>query len=223
MKSIKMIATVFLALVFFNSSALANHTSAHTDAFKAGKDYVVLAKHRNHNVPVSDQRTPTVTVEEFFSYGCPSCFRLEPDLLKWKKNQGKHVQLRRVPVVFNQQWVIFAKAYYVAEALGIIDKINPALFDAIHNKNQQFKTQDDMIAFFVKHGAKKQKVEQAFTASPSIDAQVKLGNQLMKSYQVLAVPTLVVDGKYKTDMQMVRGDVKRLFSVVNTLAAKKKA
>ena len=47
--------------------------------------------------------TPSGKIEviEFFSYGCPHCFALEPTLETWAKQLPPDVVFKRVPVGFN--------------------------------------------------------------------------------------------------------------------------
>ena len=44
-----------------------------------------------------------VEVREFFWYGCPHCFSLEPSVAKWLKTMPRNAQFVRTPAVFNQR------------------------------------------------------------------------------------------------------------------------
>ncbi|HEY6280762.1 MAG TPA: thiol:disulfide interchange protein DsbA/DsbL, partial [Burkholderiales bacterium] len=46
-----------------------------------------------------------IEVIEFFYYGCPHCYDLEQYLKKWMSNVPKDVAFRRIPAVFNPEWV----------------------------------------------------------------------------------------------------------------------
>ena len=46
-----------------------------------------------------------VEVVEFFWYGCPHCYNLEPLIEAWTKKLPPDVQFRRIPAVFNPRWL----------------------------------------------------------------------------------------------------------------------
>src|SRR5436189_4253520 len=59
-----------------------------------------------------------IEVVEFFWYGCPHCYNLEPYIESWLKKAPPDVQFRRIPAVFNQRWGHDAAIFYTLEALG---------------------------------------------------------------------------------------------------------
>jgi thiol:disulfide interchange protein DsbA len=122
--------------------------------------------------------------------------------------------------VFESGWDMLAKAYYTAHDLGIEAKMMPVLFKAIQDQNQDLSTEDAIEKLFVAQGVSKQSFESTFDFSPGIDAQMMRGDNLMRTYGVYEIPTIVVDGKYKTNVGMSGGDDKRFIQVVNYLIAK---
>ncbi len=202
---------VLLVLCFIPLTTFAQET------YVAGTDYQLLPQAIHMDVDTPDK----VTVTEFFSYGCPWCYKLEPALTKWRETKApKNMTFTRVPVVFEKGWDIYAKAYYTADTLKINKKITPALFDAIQEKEKKLDTVDAMVAFFVKQGVDKKIALSAFKSSPAIEAKMRNGIQLMQTYRVFSVPSLVIGGRYKVDIAMVKGDQKKFFKVVNYLIAK---
>lgn len=182
--------------------------------FVAGKDYVVL-----HASGTTDKAPSGVVVNEYFSYGCPWCFKLEPALTAWVKQQGNKIAFSRVPVVFNKDWEFYAKAYYTADALQVEPKLTPDLFKAILTDKQTLNSDQAMIAFFKQRGVDESTVSSAFLNSPSIELDVSNSKRMMGMYQITAVPTLIVNNKYKTDLQLAK-DQDRLFAIMNFLVAK---
>jgi thiol:disulfide interchange protein DsbA len=188
--------------------------------FVAGKDYVIL-KSAPTNTPTANADAHKVQVIEFFSYGCPWCYRLEPTVEKWlSRNKAKVVHFDRVPVVFEPGWEVYAKAYYTAKSLGVEGKATPLIFDAIHKKGLDLTNEKTLEDIFVKLGVKKTDFDSAFHFSPGVGMQINQGNQMMQAYQVFEVPTLVIAGKYKTNVVMSNGDNERLFKIVDFLVAK---
>lgn len=186
------------------------------DAFVAGKDYRIL----NAKAPQQKQ----VSVVEFFNYGCPWCALLDESLEMWLKNKPSYVSFSRVPLTFEQGWTAYARAYYLADALGIEAKISPALFVAIHGKNDKsyhdLSVPHAMVQFFAKHGVKPSVSEPVFNGnSASIEAQVKYGTVLMNQYKVFAIPAFVVANRYAVDLGQAK-NAKRMLQILDFLIAK---
>lgn len=161
-----------------------------------------------------------VLVVEFFSYGCPWCFKLEPSLEAWLKTKPKDVVFKRVPVMFEQGWDVYAKAYYTAEALNVLDKVTPNMFNAIHVKNENLTSPTAMQAFFAANGVSKNNFQSAFDFSPGIGMELQNSNSLMLAYKVFIIPTVIVNGKYYTNPALVNGDDQLMMQVIKYLVAK---
>ncbi len=185
-------------------------------AFVAGKDYKVI---QSATAPASPLPKDKIQVIEFFSYGCPACNHFEPTLEKWLVNKPKDVAFERVPVVFHQTWDILARAYYVAKDLGVEGKITPAIFKAIHQQGMDLSTADALAKFFAQYGVKEQDFNSALQFSPGIDAQMMRGDNLMGVYQVFEIPTLVINGQYRTNLAMAGGS-ERMVRLADYLIAK---
>jgi thiol:disulfide interchange protein DsbA len=180
--------------------------------FVEGKDYQVVAN-------ASMDRTKTPLVMEFFSYGCPWCYKLELPLNQWTLSLNQKNAIEKVPVVFQHDWDLYAKAYYTAKTLAMSDKLSPMLFSAIQDKNSHLNSTQAMIQFFVAHGVDKEIATSAFEHSPTIEMHVQNGMKLMAEYQINAVPAFVINNQYKTDLQMA-GTPKRLFEIMDYLIRK---
>ncbi|KTD34630.1 thiol:disulfide interchange protein DsbA [Legionella moravica] len=182
--------------------------------FVEGKDYQLVS---NPQQSANKGKVPVVT--EFFSYGCPWCYKIDPSVNEWAGKLGSHVQLERVPVVFKPDWELYAKAYYTAKTLALSDKLNPQLFKAIQEEKKPLASKQSMIDFFIAHGVDREIAKSAFENSPTIDMRVQNGMTLMAGYQINAVPAFVINSKYKTDLQMA-GSQERLFQILDYLLRK---
>ena len=181
------------------------------DNFQAGKDYIVL--------PAASQQNTGTEVVEFFSYGCPACYRTEQPLEQWLNSRKGQFVFERVPVVFHPEWKIYAQAYYIAKALSLNEKLSPLLFEAVQKHRNPLSSSKEMIDFFVKQGVKRDLVESAFNDSTQIDLEIAQGMRLMGSYQIRSVPSFVINGKYRTDGELA-GSPERLFKVIDYLLKK---
>lgn len=190
---------------------------ATAEEFVAGKDYALL---NTQSKPASVQGKIPVT--EFFSYGCPWCYRLELSLMSWVKDKADSIQFKRVPVVFHKDWIYYAKAYYTAQTLGLEDKLTPLLFKAVQDKNGALLNSNEaMINFFISQGVDPNTAKSAFENSTTIDMLVNKGTALMSQFHVNGVPAIVINNQYKTDLQMAK-DSSRLFQILDFLVTKAK-
>lgn len=181
--------------------------SCHAQVFMSGQDYDVLP----------DPATAKPSVVEFFSYGCPACAHIEPNIQKWVTAHQHVVEFSRVPVVFHAEWLIYAKAYYAADALNVLPQANEAIFKAIHKNHQPLDTNEAMVQFFVSQlGVNKTVAENALLNSTAADMAVKEGMAQMGQFGIDQVPTFVVNGHYKTNLKMAKS-VERLTAVLDFL------
>ena len=87
-----------------------------------------------------------------FWYGCPHCNRFQPYLEPWIETLPDHVRFVRMPAIFDEVWELHARAYYIADALGVLDDLHREIFAAMHDGGRSLATMDAIRAFFVEHG-----------------------------------------------------------------------
>ena len=156
-----------------------------------------------------DPRVPTTTgdkveVVEVFSYACPHCAHFQPTMEELKTKLPANAQLVLLPAVFNPQWEPFARAFYTAHTLGLLDKTHNALFEALHTQHQPLYSIDALASnFYANYGADP-KTFLSTANSFVIDSQIANGDRLVKSYGVGSTPTLIVNGKYRVEMSAER-------------------
>ena len=136
-----------------------------------------------------------VEVIEFFWYGCPHCYELEPTLKKWLARKPDDVTFRRVPAIFRQSWVPGAQTFYTLETMGELDRLHAKVFDAIHIERQPFGDMAAIGAWMGKNGIDAKKFEDT-AKSFAVSGKVQRAQQMSAAYQLTGVPALVVDGKY---------------------------
>ncbi len=170
------------------------------------------------NPPQPTADPAKIEVIEFFWYGCPHCYSFEPALSAWLKTKPANVEFIRIPAVFSEQWGKHAKAYYVAEALGIVDKVHADFFDAIQEKKQSLETEEELLKFFTEHGVKESDFKDTYN-SFMIDAKLRQAPALAAKYGITGVPAIIVNGKYKTNGTLA-GTQEKMIDVVNQLIKK---
>ncbi|MCB2262414.1 MAG: thiol:disulfide interchange protein DsbA/DsbL [Candidatus Thiosymbion ectosymbiont of Robbea hypermnestra] len=186
--------------------------AAHAWAFEEGIDYTRLA---NPQAPESGEE---IEVLEVFMYSCPHCFYLEPTLEEWLKTKPEQVGFKRMPAIFGVEVIPHAKAYYAAEALGEIDRFHLPLFRALHGDQGAKRAiwdEDALVAFAEKQGIDAKRFRETYR-SFSVDNKVRQAWELGKRFGIDSVPTLIVDGKYRTSPSQT-GSYEKTIQVVDYL------
>ncbi len=162
---------------------------------KEGKQYTVLDPQR------AVESQDKIEVTEFFWYGCSHCYHLDPVLAKWLKNLPKDASFRRVPAVFSGKggqpgsWGPLAKTYYALEALGVIEKLHPDIFDAVQKDGKNLGDVKELGEWAASKGLDKDKVVAAYN-SFAVQSKVMRAQQLTEQYRFDGVPALFVNGRY---------------------------
>jgi thiol:disulfide interchange protein DsbA len=170
-------------------AAFAFAVAAQSPAPQEGREYLRL------KVPQPVETGKKIEVIEFFSYGCPHCGDLEPILQGWLKTMPADVQLRRVPVMFQDRWIPLAKIYFTLDALGEEARLTPAVFTAVHAKGVALWQDKTFFDWAASQGIDRKKVEDMYN-SFGIGGKVNRARMVAQSYQVQSVPLVVVDGKF---------------------------
>jgi len=139
-----------------------------------------------------------VEITELFWYGCPHCFRFEPQLNAWLKKKPDGIVFNRVPSPLNPKWEIHSRVFYAAEALGLTDKIHEPFFNAIHIDRKPLFTEDAILDFIASVGVDRKKFAAAMK-SFSVSSKVRYALKLGRSANATGVPALIVNGKYLLD------------------------
>lgn len=161
------------------------------------------------------QNSSKIEVIEFFWYGCPHCYSLEPSMVEWLKNKPANVEFIRQPAVFSDLWGKHAKAFFTAEALGVGEKVHANFFDAIQNKKQKLDSEDELAKFFAAHGVKDADFKAAYS-SFMVDAKMRQAETMAARYGITGVPALIVNGKFKVTATTAKSQ-ENMLSVTNQL------
>lgn len=191
-----------LALAF----PLAGHATG--QAIEEGFDF----KRINPALPVGS-RKPDVL--EVFWYGCPHCYQLQPALEAWRSRRSGDIAYRRLPAVLSERWAVHARAYYAAEALGVLDRTHMALFEAIHTKRHPLGDESALAAFFSQQGVDETRFRDAFV-SFAVDAKVRQSTEIGRQLKLDGVPAILVAGQFLTAPAMT-GSRERTIQVADQL------
>jgi len=199
--------SLFLLLILCLSPA-----TLMADEFKEGVEYTTFA--RPFPVITGDK----IEVREIFWYGCPHCFNLEAPLNKWRQeSMPANAEFVRMPGIFRENWIPYARAYYAFEALGQTEKLHHAMMNVIHVKKKRLTTKDQIADFIATQGVDRKEFLDAYN-SFSVDSLSRQAGIMTKRYGITGVPSIVVDGRYLVSASHTGKG--QLFNVVNYLVEK---
>jgi thiol:disulfide interchange protein DsbA len=136
-----------------------------------------------------------IEVVEFFWYGCPHCYSIEPMVEQWKKTLPPEAVFRPFPAVFNARWGHDAAIFYTFEALGVLDKVHRAFFDAIHLDHLRTDDPKALAEWVKSRGIDPKKFDDTMN-SFSVQAKVRRAAQLTAAYKIDGTPAFAVAGRY---------------------------
>ena len=162
-----------------------------------------------------------IEVLEIFWYGCPHCYALEPYLKKWLKNKPEFVEFVQLPAVLNRSWEFDARVFYTFVALGLIDELHEAYFDAIHKDRKRMKNVEQVASWAQEQGVDPQLIMDTFN-SFGVDSMLANATQMSGRYEADGVPTIIIDGKYRTTVSLAGGH-NEIIDLINYLAQRAKS
>jgi thiol:disulfide interchange protein DsbA len=197
------------------AAAFTGFAHAADDEFKAGTHYYVVEP------PQPSSTAGKVEVVEVFSYACPACNAFQATMKKLKAALPANAELVYLPAAFrpDEDWPVFQRGFYAAQALGILDKTHDATFDAIWKDEgtlrisdpttrQRVKTMptiDDVGAFYAKTADIKAEDFTGVASSFAVNTKMKRADAQIKAYGVDSTPTLIVAGKYRMTVTSAGG------------------
>ena len=175
----------------------------------AGKNYVVIEPAQPTTYPGK------IEVTEVFSYGCPACNEFHTTVDRIAHSLPANAVMNYLPASFrpDENWPMYQRAYYAAQALGMANKAHDAMFDAVWKSgelgtddlstgklkpHEAWPTISDVAKFYAKYGVDPREFV-AVANSFSVNTKMKRADEQVKAYGVEGTPTMIVDGKYRFD------------------------
>jgi thiol:disulfide interchange protein DsbA len=175
-----------------------------------------------------------VEVTEVFSYACPACNLFQPEIHKLKKSLPANAVLDYLPVSFNpnEDFPMFQQAYCTAQVLGVADATQDAMFDAVWKTGElavvdlrtdtlkpHLPTIEDAARFYQSHAGIP--VDKFLNTAKSfvVDMKIRVDNDLVQKYGVDRTPTIVVNGKYRLNVESAGGP-DQVIALVDWLVAR---
>ena len=178
-----------------------------------------------------------IEVTEVFSYACPACNHFYPVVDRLKAGLPANAEFDFIPAGFrpDEDWPMFQRAYYAAQVLGVDKRTHDAMFDAVWKtgelavedpRTQRLKVPppsiQDAAAFYARTAGIKPETFLAAANSFAVDTRMRQADQMIKNYRVEGTPTIIVNGKYRLDVQSAGGP-DQVVELVKWLVAKESA
>ena len=161
-----------------------------------------------------------IEVAEVFWYGCATCYAFEPYLEDWYKALPNDVAFVRIPAVWNPLLELHARAFYTADVLGKGEEMHSPIFREIHVNGNPLNSEQALQVFFENFDVSEEAFVDAFN-SFAVHTRMQRADELNRRYRVSGVPTLVVNGKFTTGVEMIRS-YPELVEVVDELVEKER-
>ncbi|HEY4126744.1 MAG TPA: DsbA family protein [Gammaproteobacteria bacterium] len=212
-----MTRSLSLALLMLLSAPVLADAPVDTSRFVEGMSYEAVTP-----VGPTDVKPGQIEVIEFYWYGCPVCFALEPFVVAWEKDGlPKDVVFKRIPAAMpDSEFYVDAQATFTAEQLGIGEKIREPFFNAIHvDGDGPLRTDVDALrTFFGKFGVKPADFDSTWN-SFGVQTALSKAQKLEDIDGINSVPSIVIDGKWRTGAgyKLASGDYMKQQDIIDCL------
>lgn len=197
----------YRGLLFSLLTALTMARAEAAPPWTEGRDYVVLPQPQRTNVAPGK-----IEVLEVFSYACPACNAFQPTIELLKKSLPPGAQLAYLPAAFNkaEDWPMFQRAWFAAQALGIAERTHQLMFDAVwksgelatsdsrtHRLKDPQPTIEQAAQAYARWTGVKPADFLAMARSFTVDGRMRAADEQVMAMQVPGTPCIVVDGRYR--------------------------
>ena len=180
-------------------------------AFAQAQGYELIEPPQNTAAP------DRVEVLEYFWLGCSHCYAFEPYIEDWKADMPSGVALVREAPPLNPSWEQHSRAFYAARALGKEDEFVTAAFEAIHRDGKRLRKPDEIADVAAEVGLDRDEFTKTM-GSFTVETALRRSVQLARSAGLTGVPTVVINGKYRTGAGLAGGNA-GMIDVIDRMVA----
>ena len=223
MKRILLMAIAMLVCTF----TAAAHASPR--AWVEGRNYVLLSPVQPTHVAAGK-----VEVLEVFSYGCPACNRFQPVIEELERNLPANAQMAFLPASFSaaEDMPMFQRAFFAAQSLGIARQAHQAIYDAVWKTGElaifdpganrlksPLPTIEDAARCYARITGIKPANFLGAAHSFAVEVKMRSADAQIFAMQIPGTPWLVVDGKYRVEMDTL-SSAEDVIDIVRFLVSK---
>ena len=150
----------------------------------------------------------TIKMLEFFNYSCGHCYKFLETSKKLRAKFKDKLHHKKYPIYWGNQTPYPAKAFYIADELGLEEEFTQELFDTNFKLNINV-FQPKVIRFL----AKEYKIEKEMTAgmqSTAISAKTNESLALAKKFKANETPTIIINNVLKVAPSITKGNVEEM-------------
>ncbi|MEC7753582.1 thiol:disulfide interchange protein DsbA/DsbL [Roseivirga sp. UBA1976] len=172
---------------------------------------------------VSDKKSESPVVTEFFSLFCGHCFQFEPLIdtlvkalpsgVNFEKSHVDYIPRDNKPVSFG-----IVKAFIVMGDLGRQKELSEKFFTAIHLGKEPIDTESEIRQIFIESGVSADEFDRRYSSREVVQRAEKMA-ALWVDRQISSVPTIVVNDKYKINMSAL-SNMEQLIALTKQLLKK---
>ena len=144
-----------------------------------------------------------IEVAEFFWYGCAHCYTFEPHINRWAANKPANTRFIHIPATWNPLVKLHAQLYYTEEVLvksGMISDpagFRTAVFREYHERGNRLTSESSIQSLFGRFGVSPEDFASTWK-SFEVAQKLSVAEDLARRYSISGVPTIVVNGKYRS-------------------------
>ena len=168
-----------------------------------------------------------IEVTEFFWYGCQHCYDFERYINGWADTKPANVRFVRVPAMWNGGLQLHGQLYYTEEVLagnGTIKEpaaFRDAVFAEYHQRGNRLGSKAAIQTLFARFDVSAEDFERVWS-SFEVDQKMRVATDLARRYGIANVPSIVVNGKYRTGGAEA-GSYEALLEVIDELIVREEA
>ena len=152
---------------------------------------------------------------EFFNYSCGHCYRFLETSKKLRAKFKDKLHHKKYPIYWGDQTPYPAKAFYIADELGLEEEFTQELFDTNFKLNINI-FQPKVIKFL----ANEFKIEKEMTKgmqSSAISEKTNESLALAKKYKANETPTIIINHVLKVAHSITEGNVDDMTANLETI------
>lgn len=175
---------------------------AFASQFQNGEQYTEL----------QTEKTAKPQVIEFFSYFCGHCYKMEPIAKGIEKSLPVGVPFIKSHVNFlggksSSDQSNLSYAYLIAKQQAKDHQVSDAIFSYIHRQRATFSSMKDVSNLLALNGVTKEDFDSLLSSMPVILGEKKMveaQNKYSRMGALTGVPTFIVNGKYKVNVNKLK-------------------
>jgi thiol:disulfide interchange protein DsbA len=171
---------------------------------------------------------------EVFSYGCIACNGFQPVIAKLEKGLPPSAKMVFLPASFrtDEDWPMLQRAYFAAQSIGIAERTHQEIFNAVwktgelgisdpvtHRLKSPQPTLEDAARCYGRLAGIKPEEFLSAAHSFGVEMKIKAADAQVMAMQVPGTPCIVVNGKYRLELDSLRSS-DEIVDLVNYLVAK---